>query len=238
MPRKIPIEHVHQPPGQRGSLDATRLQYVEVDCPNDDRIAEIERRLGELEAREPEQLPVPAGFDFDAIERQLIESVSQQAAPSDQMGFVVKRLEAIEGRLTELAARVDELDARPHVSEDTIRQLDDGLNAKINHMIEKHANRALGDIRSRLVTIERNTTTTVAGSDPDSAKLAKLAEIVSSLGSYVSEIESTVEQRHGALEQQYAELAEHITDTNLKTMKLSTRLYRALQALEHDADAA
>ena len=88
------------------------------------------------------------------------------------------------------------------------------------------------------MTIERNTTTAVAGTDPDSAKLAKLAEIVSSLGSYVSEIESTVEQRHGAIEQKYAELAEHITDMNLQTMKLAARLYRALQALEHDSEAA
>jgi hypothetical protein len=36
----------------------------------------------------------------------------------------------------------------------------------------------------------------------------------------------------------YAEVAQHISDTNLKTLQLSTRLYRALQALESDADAA
>ena len=75
-------------------------------------------------------------------------------------------------------------------------------------------------------------------SDPDSDKLCRISEIVGSLGTYVRDIESTVDQRHSELEQRYAELAEHITDNNLQVMKMNTRLYRALAALEHDEEAA
>ena len=52
-------------------------------------------------------------------------------------------------------------------------------------------------------------------------------------------IEQTVVGRHDELEQRYAELAEHITEMNLKVLRVNTRFYKALKALEHDeADAA
>ena len=136
MPRKMPIEHAHVPPGERGKRNSSHEHYAEIICPNDDRIAEIERRLGEVENRAPEQLPVP--FDVGKIERDLIEAVSRETSASDQLQFVIKRLNTIEARQTEMLSRLDNLEARPHISEETIRQLDDGLNAKIQHLIEKH----------------------------------------------------------------------------------------------------
>ena len=240
MPRKIPTEHAHQPPGERGTLPPPREHTDPIVCPNEDRIAEIERRLGEVENRAPEQLPVP--FDAETLERDLIEAVSrnmEDGDSSDRLEFIVKRLNSIEARQTEMLSRLDNLEARPHISEETIRQLDDGLNAKIQHLVESKVAGALGDLRSRVISVERNTTSVTTTADPDSAKLGKLSEIVASLGSYVTEIETSVETRHTDLEQRYRELAEHITDNNLQTMKLSTRLYRALAALENDeADAA
>lgn len=236
MPRKIPIDHPHAPPGQRGTLDSTREHYVEVECPNDARIAEIERRLSSLESRpEPEQLPVP--FDVGQIERDLIEAVSRETSASDQMQFVIKRLNTIEARQTEMFARLDNLENRPHISEETIRQLDDGLNVKIQHMIEKHVNGAMGEVRSRLIKIERSAPT--SDSEAPSGQVAKLAQAIKSFGEYVERVENDLEGRVSAVEQMCAEVSEHITETNLSTMKLSTRLYRALKALDHDeADAA
>lgn len=221
------VEH-----GQHFHLSLPELvqEVREVEAKSPD-LADVYQRLSDLESRQPEQLPVPADVDFGALERQLVDSVARETDPH---GFLAKRLEALEGRLTETAARLDAHEQLPHISEDTIRQLDDGLHAKIQAMITKHVNGALGDVRSRLVTIERNTTTAVAGADPDSAKLAKLAEIVSSLGEYMASIEKTVEE----VDQKYAELVEYITDTNLKTMTLSTRLYRALKALEEPDERA
>ena len=154
--------------------------------------------------------------------------VSRETLGDDQGIFLTKRINALE-------ARVAELEARPVVSEDMLRQLNDALHAKMQAIIEQQVNKALGDLRSRVVTIEKSSNSvTTTKSDPDSAKLGRIAEIVQSLGGYVREIETTVEHKHTELEQRYAELAEHITDNNLQTMKLNTRLYRALAALEHD----
>ena len=49
--------------------------------------------------------------------------------------FLVKRLESIEGRLTELAHRVDGIESRPHISDETMAQLGDGMNSKIQHLV-------------------------------------------------------------------------------------------------------
>jgi len=162
--------------------------------------------------------------------REAHQSTEIVPVDDDRMGFVVKRLNAIEARLTEL-------ESRPYLSPEDIRQLGDGLNTKIKGMIEKHVNSALGDVRSRLVTVERNTTTNTAG-EPQSAQLAKLAEMVRNFGELVQTVERDFDGRIAHVEQMYAEVAQHISDTNLKTLQLSTRLYRALQALESDADAA
>ena len=151
--------------------------------------------------------------------------------------FLIKRLESIEGRLTELAHRVDGLEARPHISDETMAQLGDGLNSKIQNLVESHVNRALGDLRSRVVSVEKSTAITTTGADPDSSKLAKLASAIQSFGEYVERVENDLEGRVSAVEQACAEVTEHITETNLSTMKLSTRLYRALKALEHDEAA-
>ena len=183
-----------------------------------DRIAEIERQLAEAISSPPAVIP-------------------QDDDLSDRVEFVVKRLAALESRLTEYAGRLDEIAARPHISEETIRQLDDGLNAKIRTMIESHVNKAMGDVRSRLVTVERNATTVIEG-EPQSKQLAKLADVVRNFGECVKTVESDFDERIAHVEQMYAEVAEHITDNNLKTMQLSTRLYRALKALEQDDAAA
>ena len=154
--------------------------------------------------------------------------VSRETLGDDQGIFLTKRINALE-------ARVAELEARPVVSEDMLRQLNDALHAKMQAIIEQQVNKALGDLRSRLVTVEKKSTSvTTTAQDPDSAKLTRLATMLQSFGEMVRDIETNVDTRHSDLEQRYAELAEHITDNNLKVMKMSTRLYRALAALEHD----
>jgi len=154
--------------------------------------------------------------------------VSRETLGDDQGIFLTKRINALE-------ARVAELESRPVVSEDMLRQLNDALHAKMQAIIEQQVNKALGDLRSRLVTVEKKSTSvTTTAQDPDSAKLTRLATMLQSFGEMVRDIETNVDTRHSDLEQRYAELAEHITDNNLKVMKMSTRLYRALAALEHD----
>ena len=147
--------------------------------------------------------------------------------------FLIKRVENAEARLTELGNRVDGI---PHVSEDTLRQLDDGLNAKIQHMVEKHVNSALGDLRRRVVALERKSqaVATASEGEPQSAQLAKLAEAVQSFGKYVATVETDLEERVAAVEQLYAELSENMTENNLKVMKVNVRLFKALKALEYD----
>ena len=153
--------------------------------------------------------------------------------------FLIKRIESIEARLTEQGGRVDGIENRPHVSEETLKQLDDGLNAKIKHLVEKHVNSALGDLRQRLIALEKAAKTiTHEPGEPQSSQVAKLADAIHSFGKYVSTVESDLEARVAAVEQIHAELAENITDNNLKLMKVNTRLYKALKALEYDEAAA
>jgi uncharacterized coiled-coil protein SlyX len=154
--------------------------------------------------------------------------VSRETLGDDQGIFLTKRINALE-------ARVAELEARPVVSEDMLRQFNDAFNARVDAIVEQKVNKALGDLRSRLVTVEKKSTSvTTTAQDPDSAKLTRFATLLHSFGEMVRDVETTVDRRQTDLEQRYAELAEHITDNNLKVMKMSTRLYRALAALEHD----
>lgn len=149
--------------------------------------------------------------------------------------FLIKRIESVEARLTEQGSRVDDIEARPHVSDETLKQLDDGFNAKINHMVTKHVNGALGDLRQRLIALENAAKTIVHSSgEPQANQVAKLAEAIHAFGQYVKTVEGDLEARVAAVEQIHAELAENITDNNLKLMKVNTRLYKALKALEYD----
>ena len=216
-------------PGPRGGQQSTDSNG---ECPNDGRIAKIEGRLADFGQRLDEIGQRLTEIPTALVEVQPAEPVSRETIDNDRVEFLAKRINAIE-------ARIVTLENRPHVSEETINSLNDALHAKMQSIIEQQVNRALGDLRSRVVTIEKTSNSvTTHKTDPDSAKLGRIAEIVQSLGGYVREIETTVECKHTELEQRYAELAEHITDNNLQTMKLNTRLYRALAALEHDEAAA
>src|SRR6056300_72353 len=211
-------------PGPRGGAQANG------DCPNEARIGKIEARLDDFGKRLDEvgTSLTEIGQREPVLQVQPADNVSRETVDADRVEFLAKRINALE-------ARIVTLENRPHISEETINSLNDALHAKMQSIIEKQVNKALGDLRSRVVTIEKSSNSvTTTKNDPDSAKLGRIAEIVQSLGGYVREIETTVEHKHTELEQRYAELAEHITDNNLQTMKLNTRLYRALAALEHD----
>src|SRR5210317_1718298 len=139
--------------------------------------------------------------------------VSRETLGDDQGIFLTKRINALE-------ARVAELEARPVVSEDMLRQFNDAFNARVDAIVEQKVNKALGDLRSRLVTVEKKSTSvTTTAQDPDSAKLTRFATLLHSFGEMVRDVETTVDRRQTDLEQRYAELAEHITDNNLKVMK-------------------
>lgn len=230
MERPYTTNRAHMP-GPRGSTADTDSNQP---CPNEGRIGAIESRLSELEGSFND-----LGQRFDEIDLTVpvvtvTEDKSNPSRDDDRIEFIAKRINAIESRIVQL-------ENRPYVSEETVQGLNDALHAKMQSIIEKTVNRSLGDLRSRVVTIEKTSSSVTHSEgerDADSTKLARIAEIVQSLGGYVREIESTVVERHDELEQRYAELAEHITDNNLKTMQLNTRLYRALAALEHDEEAA
>jgi uncharacterized coiled-coil protein SlyX len=154
--------------------------------------------------------------------------VSRETLGDDQGIFLTKRINALE-------ARVAELEARPVVSEDMLRQFNDAFNARVDAIVEQKVNKAMGDVRSRLVTVEKKSTSlTTTAQDPDSTKITRLATLMQSFGEVVRDVENSFEQRCAELDQKYAEISEHITETNLKIMQLMTKLYRALAALEHD----
>ena len=164
---------------------------------------------------------------IDAAREAAAGDVSRETLGDDQGLFLAKRCKQLEDRIAEL-------EDRPVVSDDTLKQLNDALHAKLQTLIEKKVNAALGDLRSRVIAVEKNSTSLTTQQDPDSAKLTRLAAMLQSFGEMVREIETSVDQRQTEIEQQHAELREHITENNLQVMKMSTRLYRALAALEHD----
>jgi uncharacterized coiled-coil protein SlyX len=163
----------------------------------------------------------------DAAREAAAGDVSRETLGDDQGMFLAKRCKQLEDRIAEL-------EARPVVSDDTLKQLNDALHAKLQTLIERQVTAALGDLRSRLVTVERKSTSVTTQQDPDSAKLTRLAAMMHSFGEMVKEIESSVDQRQTDIEQRYAELAEYITDNNIKVMKLAGKLHGAMQALEAD----
>jgi uncharacterized coiled-coil protein SlyX len=173
--------------------------------------------------------------------------VKMDAAPiAERVEFLIRRLESIESRLTEMGARLEEVEGRPQVSEKTLRELMDGINTRFKSLVEKLVNAAMGDVKSRLVTVERTVEKGVpATNGGEGDKLNRLAQIVSSLGAYVNDIEGTVEARNEDLERRYAEMSEHmatvndhIATINADALRMKTRMYRALKALDVDEDAA
>ena len=237
MPRRIPGPKSHAFPVRASRVAAADGdRYIEAECPNDDRIGAIERRLDAIE----NVVPDDGGPDW-RLEEKILNlqdevaalarrepTVPRETIGDDQAAFIARRLNALEGRIADL-------EARPVVSDETLQQLNDALHAKLQTLIEQQVNRALGDLRSRVVTIEKssNSVTTTA-SDPDSAKITRLAAMLQSFGEMIRDIETTVSQRQDDIEQRYAEMAANITDNNVKVLKLASKLHGAMQALEHD----
>jgi len=172
----------------------------------------------------------------DAARQAAAGDVSRETLGDDQGLFLAKRCQQLEAKLTEAEARLAELEARPTVSEDTIRQFDDAFNSKVNTLVEKRVNAALGDLRSRVVSVEKKSTSLTTQQDPESAKISRLASLMQSFGEYIKEVETSVEKRQTDIENAHAQLAEYITDNNVKVMKLASKLHAAMQALETDVD--
>lgn len=195
--------------------------------------------------REIETLPPEVMGRIEKIERALNELEFPSSDQSDRVMFLAKRLDALESRQTEWSHRLDEVEGRPHISAETVRQLNDGLNEKFKHMIEKLVNAAMGDVRSRLVSVERTVEAprAITGGE-DAAKLSRLAEMLAALGKYVQTIERDLDQRNQDVERLYAEMSEHmvtvndhISDINSGALLMKTRMYRALKALETEEAA-
>lgn len=173
------------------------------------------------------------------------KTIELQAVDESRVDFLIRKIDNLEARLNSLVDNVTALEARPHVSEEMIVQLNDGLTGRFTAQIEQLVNQAMGDLRSRVVTIERTYSVPSTGQDPDSAKLTKLGQIVDSLADYVKSFEVAVDDRHDDLERRYAEIAEHIAAVNknilnvtTETMRMKGKLLRAVTALEANEDAA
>lgn len=154
---------------------------------------------------------------------------------------LLQRIEFLAKKVDKLAARLEAVEARPHITEDTVKQLNDGLNVKFQTLIEKLVNKALGDVRSRLVTVERTIekVPAKAGSEPESAQLTRIGEIVHSLGKCVGTIQGDFDKRTDDLEQRYAEMFEHVTSINADVLRTKTMFHEALKAFQpKDQDAA
>lgn len=160
---------------------------------------------------------------------------SVPAQYEQQMGFLIKTLQSYESRLIAVEARVEDVEARPHLSEATVRELMTGINTRFHDKIKELVAQSNGDMRSQITALK--STAVTRQTEPASDQLAKLSRLIDSVGDYVKTFERTVEDQNSALEEKYAAIAAHLQQTNGDVMKVKTMVYRLAAAVREPEDA-
>ena len=186
--------------------------------------------LGEMVSEIKEYISSQQQIPGGTTEIVRVESVPAEL--EERIGFMVRTLQSYEGRLTTVEARLQDVEARPHLSEATVRELMDGINTRFHEKIKELVASSNGDLRSQISVLK--TTNSISRPEPASEQLAKLASIVKATGEYVRSFEQSVEQHNADLEEKYAAITSHLESTKGDVLKVKTMVYRLAAAVRED----
>ena len=155
MPRKLPTEHRHEPPAPIST--ALVPSDTAEDCPNDARIAALERQFARFqdEFARPAQLPAVIEHNDNAEHNE-------------------QRFAAMARQIQNLREQVSEVQNLPRLTQDDVNNLTTALNTRVSSMIEDVISREVTQIKIRMSSMERSSS-------------SELAKDVESLGKIVSE---------------------------------------------------
>ena len=162
---------------------------------------------------------------------EIVRVESVPAELDERVGFLIRTLQSYESRLIAVESRLVDVEARPHLSENTVRELMDGINTRFHEKIKELVAASNGELRSQISVLK---TSSVAKTEPASDQLAKLAGIVKATGEYVRSFEQSVEQHNADLEEKYAAIAAHLDSTNSDVVRVKTMVYRLAAAVRED----
>lgn len=162
MPRKVPTEHRHEPPSERGVAPIEQPKPFE--CPNNERIAALERQ-------------------FEAFQAMLSERPEQLPAVIDDDGHTEQRFQMMTRQITTLREQVEEVRNLPRLSPDDVNSLSTALNTRVGQMIEDAITKEVTQLKIRLSSMERT-------SAPSLAKdVEQLGRIVTETGKLVASLD-------------------------------------------------
>ena len=200
MPRKIPTNHKHEPPGE--SVAALGQEHAPFACSNVERIAALERQFEQFIdhlSERPEQLPAVVD-DGDHNEQRFQMMVSQ---------------------ISNLREQVEEVRDLPRLSPDDVNSLSTALNTRVGQMIEDGITKEVTQIKIRLSSMERTSAPTLQ-KDVEQlglivAETGKLAIAVSERGNGFEEqldaARNEMKQMHAQFNQSLANSLREVVNT-------------------------
>lgn len=201
MPREIQTRHRHQPPGN----DQLRTDFVDDEhtfgpCPNDERIAAIERQITEL---------------FDKHRQIVAQPVEQLPAVIQEVDtdHIDQRINGMMRHIETLREQVVSLSEAPRLDASDVNSLSTALNTRVQSMIDE----AIGSLKVRVSTIERTSAPTMAN------EIQQLGKIVIETGKLVASVDERtrdLEEGHVRSQQRLREISKEFNAGMARSLSL------------------
>lgn len=201
MPREIQTRHRHQPPGNdQLRPDSVDDDYSDLPCPNDERIAAIERQITEL---------------FDKHRQIVAQPVEQLPAVIQEVdtAHIDQRINGMMRHIETLREQVTALSSAPSLNADDVNNLSTALNTRVQSMIDE----AIGSLKVRVATIERTSAPTMAN------EIQQLGKIVIETGKLVASVDERtrdLEEGHVRSQQRLREISKEFNAGMARSLSL------------------
>lgn len=224
MVRRIPTLHKHTPPTQlvpvvRGNdqLPTPHDQATEIQCPNDDRIAAIERHLA-----------------------QRITDLDNKVSAIDQASPVVvqdsgldehtnQRMDSLVRQIDTLRAQVEAVSDRPSLSPDDVNGLANGFDARVEKMISA----AMVTVKDEIQRVKIDVSSVKRSS---ASELAEQVELIGNMVTETGKLVVHLSERGSELEKSVAETRGQLSALRDEFLgDLSATLQSMVQTLDKKA---
>ena len=217
MPRRIPGPVSHEFPEVRGARKlADSDTYIELECPNDDRIADLERRVDELEG---------VTFDIRAdMDR------PREAAPPVPAVVEDRGQPMLAAQVATLREEIAELKSRPHLSQKDINDLSAAMNSRVVNIVSRETE----DLRGSLADLVGKMTTLaeIVHDKPKSDSEVSISvseQTINDLAHELADVTATVMKMFSMIQGEVGELRRRINKAERDHLDMADELHSAVK---------
>lgn len=211
MPRRIPGPVSHEFPEVRGARKlADSDAYIELECPNDERIADIERRLAKIEAA-----PAPEPVTLPAV-------VEDRGQPM------------LAAQVATLREEIAELKSRPHLSQKDINDLSAAMNSRVVNIVSRETEDlrgSLADLVGKMTTLAEivHSKPHADNAEPHTVSVSVSEQTINDLAHELADVTATVMKMFSMVQGEVGELRRRINKQERDHMDMADELHSAVK---------